>query len=89
MVTPHAVEIISGHLSHNNDYPWSPHSSRSTMSPVVTPQYGDSIWLHVRLVTHACKGVSDTVYFFMTSFRGLEIGYGEQRKLLSFIIYNV
>lgn len=61
------------------------------MSPVVTPHYGDtcSIWLHVRLVTHAYKGVSDTVYFFMTSFRGLEIGYGEQRKLLSFIMYNV
>ena len=83
--SPYTVVIISL-TSYDSYYLWSPPTSLSTKSPVVTLQYGGSIWLP--LVTHAYKAVSETEGVFMTSFSVFEIGYGEQRRLLSFIMYK-
>ena len=48
-------------------------------------QYGGSIWLP--LVTHACKGVSETEDFLITSLSVIEINNGKQRTLLAFSIH--
>ena len=51
---------------------------------LVRPDITDpSVWRELPLVTHACKGVSETEYFLITSFSVLVIGNDDQRKLLS------